>query len=290
MMRAILNRSVMFAMMLTASFVLWGCDDYGQDTPEQTIKTAKMLVETGRADKLGNLIYAENDQWRKLMRRTGIFLGNMQKLGTSLEEKFPKQVGELRDRAKQAAAEGKSTSLLGTFTRQAMSGNRRKRPSEKERQEMEQAFNDGVKRIFADPYGWLRESENRLTAEMLNDNTAALLWDGKPILAPLGMVMKKDDRDNWCFVLPTNIPGLSQFMPKTDKEFKLWGSIIATFDNVAIDLTKDVQEGRLTSFDSVAAKAGEKAFIPAAMTFAAYGAYVEAKKKETAAAKTESPK
>lgn len=155
---------------------------------------------------------------------------------------------------------------------------------------MEQAFNDGVKRIFADPYGWLRESENRLTVEMVNDNTAALLWDGKPILAPIGMVMKKDERDNWCFVLPTNIPGLSQFMPKTDKEFMLWGSIIATFDNVAVDLTKDVREGRLTSFDSVATKAGEKAFIPAAMTFAAYGAYVEAKKKETADAKTDSPK
>ncbi len=260
-----------------------GCsDDYGQDTPDQTIRTAKMLVEKGKAKQLSTLIYAENENWRKLMRRTGVFLGNIQTLGNELEMAFPKEVGELRERAKTAAAEGKATSLVGVLSKQAMGG-RRKRPSEKERAEMEQAMQDAMKRLFADPYAWLKEADGRLTTVPVNDNTAALMWDGQTVMPPLGMIMKKAEDGKWYFVLPTNLPGVNQFMPKTEKEFRLWGSIITTFDNVVIDLTKDVREKRLTNFEMVAMKAGEKAFIPAAMTFAAYGAYLDAKKRETKA-------
>lgn len=266
---------------LVFGVAMTGCsDEYGQDTPEQTIATARMLVNEGKAKNLGNLIYAENEQWRKLMRRTGVFLGNVQKLGAAIEEAFPKEVAEMRERAKKAAAEGKATSLLGSLTKQAMPGARRKRPSEKDRQEMDTAVNDAIRRLFADPYGWLRESENRLTTVYANDNTVALQWDGQMVMPPLGMVMRKAEDGKWYFVLPTNIPGLSQFMPKTDKEFAMWGSLIKTFDNVAVDLTKDIKEGRLTNFEMVAADAGKKAFIPAVMTFGAYANYLEAKKRE----------
>ena len=277
------------ALLAAWLFAGVGCsDDYGQDTPEQTIRTAKMLVEKGKAKQLSTLIYAENENWRKLMRRTGVFLGNIQALGNELEIAFPKEVGELRERAKTAAAEGKATSLVGVLSKQAMGG-RRKRPSEKERAEMEQAMQDAMKRLFADPYAWLKEADGRLTTVPVNDNTAALMWDGQTVMPPLGMIMRKAEDGKWYFVLPTNLPGVNQFMPKTEKEFRLWGSIITTFDNVVIDLTKDVREKRLTNFEMVSMKAGEKAFIPAAMTFAAYGAYLDAKKREAKAAADTKP-
>ena len=277
------------ALLAAWLFAGVGCsDDYGQDTPEQTIRTAKMLVEKGKAKQLSTLIYAENENWRKLMRRTGVFLGNIQALGNELETAFPKEVGALRERAKTAAAEGKATSLVGVLSKQAMGG-RRKRPSEKERAEMEQAMQDAMKRLFADPYAWLKEADGRLTTVPVNDNTAALMWDGQTVMPPLGMIMRKAEDGKWYFVLPTNLPGVNQFMPKTEKEFRLWGSIITTFDNVVIDLTKDVREKRLTNFEMVSMKAGEKAFIPAAMTFAAYGAYLDAKKREAKAAADTKP-
>ena len=52
---------------------------------------------------------------------------------------------------------------------------------------------------------------------------------------------------------------------------------------IVIDLTKDVRDGRLRSLDDVAKKAGEKTFIPAAMTVFAYSRLLETQKKEAKA-------
>ena len=57
-------------------------------------------------------------------------------------------------------------------------------------------------------------------------------------------------------------------------------SLITVFDRVVVDLTKDVRTGRLGSLDGLAQEAGEKTFIPAALTFLAYNRLREIKKKE----------
>jgi hypothetical protein len=280
-------RSLMLLAAATLALVLPGCSDpYGQETPEQTIATARKMVEDGKTRYLANLIYAENEQWRKLLRRTGIMFQNLQGLGDAIENNFPSEVAELKNRTKQAVEEGKATSLMATLTQQAT---RRKRPSVKEREQMEQQFNDAIRRLFADPYGWIAESETHISTAYVNDNTVALLWDGKPVMAPLGMVMTKAQDGKWYFVLPTNFPGLNSFMPRSDTEFKLWGSIIKTFDNVILDLTREINEKRLLSFESVATEAGEKAFLPAVMVFGAYGNYIDKRNKEARAAEAAKP-
>ncbi len=269
-----------------------GCSDeaYSQDSPEATIATARMMVERGEARKLGNLIYAENEDERKLYLRFGLFLGNLEKLGSAIGKKFPDEVAELKAKAEEAAAGGKGNALVAQLSSAVRpQGNRRNRnrnqpPADPKAQQ--EAFADAIKVIFADPYGWLRESESRMTAVYVSDNTAALLWDEKPILPPIGMVMKRDDRDGrWYFVLPTNAPGISGFMPKRPQEFQLWGSLITVFDNTVKDLTKDVESGSIRSLEGVSRAAGEKAFIPVAISFFALSQYQEAKRKEAAAAK-----
>jgi len=196
-------------------------------------------------------------------------------------------MADLAARTEEAAKKGKATSLIAQMTKNMRGGggNRRSRAKQSvaQREETQQALNDALKRLFADPYGWLKESEARMSTAYLTDDTVAVLWDEKPIMPPIGLVMKKAD-DKWFFVLPTNVPGLNSFMPKTKDEYFIWGKIVHTFDNVVSDLKKDVEVGSLTTLEGVAQRAGEKAFLPAAMVFMSLSSYKDAKAKETKAA------
>src|SRR6185295_11826758 len=132
-------------------------------------------------DKLGQFIYADNKDMRKLLNRFGVFLGNIQKLGAAVETKFPKEVAELKAKAAQAAQDGKSTSLIGQMTAQMRQRGQRKQLDPGQAQAAKDAFNDAIKRVFADPYGWVDQSETRLTTEFLTDDSVALQWDGQPV-------------------------------------------------------------------------------------------------------------
>jgi hypothetical protein len=285
----VIKRSLILLLAL-AALLLPACEDK-HDTPENTISMMRECVEQGRADKLTRFIYAENQDMRRLLNRTGRLLGNLQKLGVAVNEKFPEDVKKLRDQAEAAAKSGKSSSFLT----QALSTQRRRgsvsigartpaAPSNPN--QLRDSFDASMKQLFADPYAWIEQSEQRLSTEFLTDDSVAVLWDGKPALAPLGLVMKRDVRDGqWYFVLPTNIPGLNRIFPKTQKEFEIWGGLIAVFDNMIIDLTKEVQAGRVASIDDLSRKAGEMAFMPAMITVFAYSRLNEVQREEAKAAK-----
>jgi hypothetical protein len=259
------------------------------ETPEATIAALRTCVEQGRADKIPNYIYADSANMRKLLTRFGRLLGNLQTLGVAVSAKFPEEVAELRAKAEAAAKEGKSSSFLSQMISQQRRGNRGAavkigtgaQPPDK----MQDAFNNAMKQLFADPYAWIAQSEQRLTTEFLTDQSVAVLWDGQPVMAPLGMVMKRDLNDgNWYFVLPTNLPGAKSIFPKTDREYEIWGGLVTVFDKMIIDLTKQVNDGQVSSIDDLSFKAGEMAFMPAMITMYAFGQLKDAEKKEAKAA------
>lgn len=282
--RYTLRAMVTLWFIVLATFA--GCEDtsrYSQTTPEATIATARLMVEEGRAKRLGDLIYAENADMRTFLTRTGVFLGNLQKLGNAVQTKFPNDVAKLKADLEDASKQGKATTLFGQLAQQAMP--RGRRPNMDTTQARD-AFDDAIKSILADPYSFLRESETRLTTEYLTDDSVSLRWDAKPIMAPIGMRMKLADDAKWYFALPTNIPGASAFLPKTKEEYEILGGLIEVFDNMVLDLIKDVEQGRVTSLDSLARTAGEKAFLPAVMVMFAYSKGVEQRTKGAGASKT----
>jgi hypothetical protein len=67
------------------------------------------------------------------------------------------------------------------------------------------------------------------------------------------------------------------------------GNLMAVFDNMIRDLTKDVRAGRAKRLDDLGHMAGEKAFVPAVLVFFAYGKAMEAEKKEAKAAAQKQP-
>ncbi len=105
-------------LWLLSMLLLTACGGVDRDTPEAAIASARKVVQEGRADKLGQFIYADSKDMRKLMNRFGVFLGNIQKLGDAVQEKFPKEVGELKAKAAETAKNGKAASLLTQMTSQ----------------------------------------------------------------------------------------------------------------------------------------------------------------------------
>lgn len=281
--------ALVFVLAALAAF-LGGCgdSDYSQKTPDDVLRTAQLMVERGEARKLGNLFYAENEDMRKVLHNFGVLLGNLQRLGEAVAEQFPKDVNALRARAEAAAKSGKASSLMGQIASQMGGGNSRSKRAardpdkwRKEQAQQQEQFNDAINVLFADPYSFLRDKSARLSTTQVNDDVAAVLWDGQPVMAPLGMVMKKSVDGKWYVVPPLNIPGLSSYLPQNPQEYKVFGALIAILNNVIVDLARDVRERRITTIDDLSRKAGEKAFMPAAMGYVAYSKMIEERKKKS---------
>lgn len=271
-----MNRHGLIAVILGVAAFLGACESKGpRETPEGTILALKETIQEGRADRLGDFIYAEDPEMRRVLRRLGVFLGNVQQLGGSVQAKFPDEVAALKAAAEEAAKNGKATSFISQMASQVGGSGRRRqvRVGAGGGEGMRASFDDFLKSLMADPYGWAEQADTRLTTAFLTDDSVAMLWDEKPILAPLGMTMRRAEDGNWYIVLPTGAPGVGAFMPQTPEQYKIFGSLIATFDNVVIDLRTDVDNGRVANLEQLSQKAGEKAFLPVAAAFFAYANY-----------------
>lgn len=273
-------RAFAIAMAIVFALALPACDrapSYSQATPNDVIRSAAQMIKDNRAELLPNLLYAENDEMRRLYRALGTFMKHTQELAQALQAKFPEEVNKLKKQAEEAARKGQATTLFGQIA-QAQSRARRG-PPDKSQQD---AFNAALKRIFVDPYGSLDDGVDHLSTTPINDDVVAIMVDGKPMLAPLGLTMRRvkpDGRETWAVVPPLNVPGVANFVPKTKEEFQIWGSLIKTIDNVVVDLSKDVKSGAMKSLDDVSKKAGEKVLAPAAMVMFAYSQAMESRKK-----------
>jgi len=283
---------------MVAAALLSGCRrGYDQSTPQAVLLTAKQMVEKGDADRLTELFYADSKEMRQLLEDLGVVMGALQDLGKAVQKAYPDEIEELKRQAEASAKQGDASGFLMRIAGQAsqqMNAGRGGRRELKlgvgangaganltggnEADDPRKMFDNAMKELFADPYGWIAANEKRLTAQTVADDRAVILWDGKPVLG-IGLTMQKDRDDRWYVVLPTNAPGIGNFMPKTKESWEVMGSLMAVFDNMLRDLTTDVRSGRAARLDDLARMAGEKAFIPAVMVFFAYGKSIESERK-----------
>jgi hypothetical protein len=264
-----------------------GCSRYAQDTPEAVLADAKEMIRSGHAERLPDLIYADSKEMRELLTKLGEVLGTLQDLGTDVQKRFPAEIAELRQQAEEAARRGESSNFIQRFAGQAIGGNRRTRRLPADPQQAEQmrsGLDMLMKQVFADPYGWLADAEGKLTVSRTNmpEDMAAILWDGKPIMG-VGITLKQEG-GLWYVMLPTSIPGIGTLAPKSAESWEIMGALLEVFDNMLSDLRDDVRAGRIARLEDLASKAGEKAFIPAALCILAYEKVRQAERKQQRAA------
>jgi hypothetical protein len=304
-------------VLVTALSALWaavapGCSggEYSQDTPDDLVRTAVAMVKKGDAKRLPDLIYAEDDRMRAVLKRLGVMLGHMQELAAAIQERFPAQVAALKAKAEEAAREGASTGSPFSIMMAGAQGGRRAQ-QERARAMAEQAARDSgvevrmevggggasggaapagtdpeaamqraIGSLFADPYGWIDRNAGRLstTREGMPDDMAAVLLDGQPVLPPLGIPLKQVD-GKWYVALPTALPGVSNFMPRTNEEWGIIASVIRVLDQTVVELTADVRANKVGTIDDLADKAGEKTIVPAMLAFGAYMREMDVRQK-----------
>lgn len=226
---------------------------YDRSTPDQVLEAARDMVINSDAERLTELVYAEGPEMQEVYAGLGAVLGHLQDLAVAINDRFPEEVAEAKARAEADAKAGRGMSLLQQFNpAQRSRGGQRSGPDQ-------QQWNDLLQAIATDPYAWLTDAEGRLSYVEIDDERVAVLWDAKPVLPPLGLVIQQL-QGQWSVVLPLNsIPMSSRFLPQTPEEYAIWGAILQAVDNVVIDLEADVREGRLASLDALARTTGEKA-------------------------------
>lgn len=261
--------ALLAACIALVAIVLGACSskDPDQGSPEATIASARAFVEAGTPERLPDLVYADTPEMRRLLNTAGRLLGNVDELAREVSATFPHEVAQIRERAAEDAKAGKASSLIGQLAQTASRQRGRRGPP---RREDRSAIDDASTRFLADPFAFLKEAEGKITTAYVDEETVAILWDGKPALAPIGLVMRRGEDEKWYFMLPTNIPSVAQFMPQTPEQYKIMGAMVATLDKTVVDLRAEVRSGRLTSPDAVARRAGEITFMPAVLIFAAY--------------------
>lgn len=227
--------------------------DYPQDTPERVLESAYQMLADERADHLPDLLYAESPEVRGVFNRLGRLLGNLQELATVIQQRFPEDVAAVREDAQQS---GGAISLGFGPGGEGL-------PSA------------GVRRILADPFGWIERNRDRVTVLQTADDRAAVMVDGKPAFGVGLAMIERGDR--WFISPPLNLPFVQRFLPQSRDEWAIVASMLEVFENVAVELRAEVAGGAHRDLEAVAQRAGEKAAAPIVMCVMAYNRAMEAR-------------
>jgi hypothetical protein len=243
-----------------AALLLAACDPpprTSQSTPEAALDSAVELVESGHAEKLTDLVYADTPRLRALLDSLGVLLGHMGDLAEAVQQHCPEEVERLKAAADERVQAGSIESLFAGFGIGGDKGGDAGRV---------------LARIYADPYGWLRRGADRISFVTLTDDTAMIHFDDHPALSVLGISMKLE-KGKWYLQLPTNLVG--KYMPRTEEQWRILESVIQVFDGTARDLTSKVRGGDIRSLSQLGDTAEERLLIPAAIAFGAYAKEID---------------
>jgi hypothetical protein len=279
--------AVLVGAVVWAGVRLWPEKRYDTGTPMEAIRAAGQMLEDRRADRLVELIEAvppdeaETERAARmedLYIRLGRVLAAAQDLHSSIERAMPEEMERLAKDLEQAEAKGEATTIFGALmpSRGGRGGNQRGGPfgggedSPERREARERAF----ARLLADPFGPIddavTENIDRIGVAEVGADMVAITWDKRAVLPPFGLTMRQHP-EGWRVVPPTSLPMLRRYMPDTDAEFQVWGSLLATLEVLLDDLRSGVDDGSIDNLQALSRRAIEDAIIPIGMVMVALG-------------------
>ncbi len=277
--------AVLISTIVWATVRLWPEKSYDTSTPEAVIRTAGQMLADERADRLVELLEpappteADPERARRMQDlyiRLGRVLAAAQDLHKTIESRMPDELEKLAKDIEAAEARGETTSLLAAIMpeRRALGAGGRNRTPPANAPSRTAARERAFAQILADPFGRLNrtvtENIDRVGIAEIGFDTVAVTFDGRAVLPPLGLTMREHP-DGWRVVPPTNLPMLRRFIPNTEAEFQIWGSLLATAEALLDDLRRGVETGRISDMQQLSRKAVEDSIIPIGMIMIALG-------------------
>ncbi len=256
-------------------FVAWRNrpHEYDMSSPERVVESAREMLERGEAGRLGELLEATNEDERRLYMQLGAVLEDLQDLAATIRDEMPDEVARHQKAVAEAAARGEAV----TFFERMAAARQGRGPDLPDQGGLEALrgspqrgrFNDLIMNLLADPYKWIEQSGDRVGFVEIDEEQVAVTWDGA-MVPPIGLIMREQLDGTWRVVPPLDAPFVNRVVPQNEGEYQIWGSLLASLDNMIVELDAEIREGEHATFESVADSAFEKAAIPIAMIMFAY--------------------
>ena len=206
---------------------------YDTSTPEATLDAVVSMVREGRVRELPALIdipardvtfddgVTEASAIAEVKAKAGAMLERLVGVADRLRERFPKDV------AREVKAASKKTST---------------------------GVREQLLAALGDPGAWISAQRPRLKATDLGDGTAALSYDGKPVLA--GALTLTSTDDGWRLRVPVELARESPYWPDTRHEWSVIASMMLAVEHAIEDFQRDLDRGKITSLDMASSRVG----------------------------------
>lgn len=221
-----------------AAMLLVGCSKptYDTTTPEALLDAIQKAVQDGRPEDLPQFIeiaardiafddgVTEASAIGDVKGKLSDMLGQLGRVSRKLKSLYAKDLG-------------KST-----------------KKSELERISDRFGFGPIVERAVTDPFAFLDESRDKLKADDLGDGTAALSFDGKPVVG--GFVALVETGDGWRVTVPVELVQSNEYWPQTRHEWAVLASLMLSVENSLAIFEGELDQGKFRTLDQASERVG----------------------------------
>jgi hypothetical protein len=229
------------AAALALALALGGCRKprYDTSTPEAAIDSMARMVQDGRVEMLPTMLFVEArdvefadgvteaSAIEDVKGKLGEMLGRLWRVSTKLNERFESEVR-------------KELALAAERAKGAAAG----RPD----------IGEILTGFMVDPFRFLKDGRDRLTAEDLSDGTAALLWDDEPVFG--GVISMVETGDGWKFTFPAEVAQGSDFWPQTRQEWAVVAAMMLGIENSLEDFERELDGNSFRSLQQASERVG----------------------------------
>lgn len=221
---------------ITCVAALAGCSKpaYDTATPEKALEAVRKMLEDGRPELLPGMIeiparditfddgVTEESAIAEVKGKAGEMLAQLWRVSQKIKRRFP------QDLAKEGDA---GAARLGGAELQRL-----------------------AQRIVADPFAYIDQQREKLSVEDLGDGTAALDWNGEPLLG--GTVTMVETDEGWRFAFPVEALRSNSYWPDTRHEWSVIASMMLAVENSLDDFEAEIDDGRIRSLRDAGERVG----------------------------------
>lgn len=231
------------ACLATAALLaLTGCAEkptYDTSTPEGVLIAMQQMVQDGHPEALVTLLeitprdvtfddgVTEASAIAEVKQKTGDMLAQLWRIATKLHDRYPNEFAKESTSATEALDRQFPLAAIGKYTQEAL----------------------------RDPFAFVTNQRDKLSAEDMGDGTAALLYEGEPIAG--GAVTLVETDDGWKFLVPLDAMRGSEYFPDTREEWAILASLMLGVENAMKDFEDEVDAGEFGSLRAASERVGQ---------------------------------
>ncbi len=237
-----MRHSLQLLVLTALVSLLTACGDkptYDTSTPEAMLASLQQAIQDGHPEIIPQLIdlparditfadgVTEASAIGEVKAKAGDMLAQLWRITEKLRARYPDEFGDEAQVAVGKVDEFVPIAAYGKYTA----------------------------KFLSDPFGFITEQREKLTAEDMGDGTAALLYEGEPIFE--GAVTLVETDDGWKVAVPIDTMRGSEYFPDTREEWSVLASLMLSAENAMIDFEVELDAGKFKTMRAASERVGQ---------------------------------